>query len=72
MPALTIPFPFLFPEPALTIPLPANKFHNKVAPKVPSMLKNPPFYSFLSFLIVLVTPFSRILESSRASTIFIV
>ena len=33
-PALTIPFP-LFPEPALTIPFPANKFPNKLAPKVP-------------------------------------
>ena len=34
MPALTIPFPFLFPEPALTIPFPANKFPNKLAPKI--------------------------------------
>ena len=67
MPALTIPFPFFFPEPALRIRFPANKFPNKLAPKVPNnILKNPPFYSFVSFLIVLVTPFSKMLESSRA------
>ena len=35
------------------------------------MLKNPPFCSFVSFLIVLVTLFSKILESSRAWTNFI-
>ena len=74
--ALTMPFPFLFsyevedegrPETALAIPFPANKFPNKVAPKVSNnVLKNPPFYSFVSFFIVLVTPFSKILESSRA------
>ena len=65
--ALTIPFPFLFTEPALTIPFPANKFPNKLAPKVPNnIFKNPPFCSFVTFLIVLVTHFSKILESSRA------
>ena len=53
VPALTILLPFLFPEPALTIPFPANKFPNKLAPKVPNnILKNPPFCSFVSFLIV--------------------
>ena len=72
MPALTIPFPFLFQEPTLTIPFRANKFSTKLAPKVPNnMLKNPPFYSFVSFLIVSVTPFCKIIESSRARTIFI-
>ena len=34
-------------------------------------VENPPFCSFISFLIVLVTPFNKILESSRAWTIFI-
>ena len=44
----------------------------KVAPKVPkSGLKNPPFCSFVSFLIALVTHFNKILKSSRAWTIFI-
>ena len=50
MPACTIPFPFLLPEPALIIPFPANKFPNKLAPKVPNkMLKDPPFCSFFFF-----------------------
>ena len=34
------------------------------------MLKNTPFCSFVLFLIVLVTPFNKILECSRAWTIF--
>ena len=72
VPALTISFHFFLPEPALTISFPANRFPNKLAPKVPyNMLKNPHFCSFVSFLIVLVTPFNKILESSRAWTIFI-
>ena len=68
VPALTIPFPFLFPVPALTILFPflfpvsaltnlfpVNKFPYKLPPKVPNKtLKNPPFCSFVSFLIVLV------------------
>ena len=67
VPALTIRFPFLQPELALTIPFPANKFPNKLGPKVPYIiLKNPPFCSFVSFLIVFATLFSKILESSRA------
>ena len=67
VPALTICFLFLFSEPVLTIFFPAKKFPNKLAHKVPNnMLKNYPFCSFASFLIVLVTPFSKILESSRA------
>ena len=66
MPALKIPFSYLLPEPALTIPFPANRFPNKLAPKVPNnMLKNHPFCFFVSFLIVLVTPFNKILESSK-------
>ena len=41
------------PEPALTIPFPDNKFPNKLAPHVPNnILKNPPFCSFVSFIIV--------------------
>ena len=51
-------------------------FHNQLlqflAPKVPiNIIKNPPFFSFVSFLITLVTYFNKILESSRAWTIFI-
>ena len=60
-------FSFLFPEPALVIPFPVTKFLNKLAPKVPNnVLKSPPFCSFVSFFIVLVTHFTKILEFSRA------
>ena len=63
----------LFSDPALTIPFPVNKFPNKLAPRVPNnILRNPPFCYFVSFSIVLVTPFNKILESSRACTIFII
>ena len=66
VPGLTIPFPFLFPELAFTILFPVNKFPNKLAPKVPNkILKNPPFCSFVLFYIVLVTPFNKISKSSR-------
>ena len=68
LPARTIPWP------ALIIPFPpVNKLPNKLAPKVPSnILKNPPLCSLVSFLIVLLTPFNKIPEFSRASTIFII
>ena len=46
-------------------------FPHKLAPEVPNNVpKNYPFCSFVSFLIVLVTPFSKILESTRAYTVF--
>ena len=51
---LISPFPFLFPEQALTIRVAVNKFPNKLAPKAPNkILNNSPFCSFVSFLIVL-------------------
>ena len=60
-PALTIH------SPALTVPSPVNKFPNKDAPKVSNSIdKKPPFRSFVSFLIGLVTPFNKIFESSKA------
>ena len=77
-PARTIPLPLVLlatlPSPALTIPCPpVNKLPNKLAPNVPSnILKNPPFYSLVSFSIVLLTPFNKIPEFSRASIIFII
>ena len=48
-------------------------FPNKLAPnKAPyNIPKDPPFCHFLSFLIVLATPFNKSLESSRTWTIFI-
>ena len=71
-PARTIPSPLALlatlPLPALTIPFPpVNKLPNKLAPKVlKSILKNPPLCSLVSFLIVLLTPFNRIPEFSKA------
>ena len=73
-PALTIPFLYLFcetedkgkPDPPLTIPFPVKKLRNKLALNIPyNILKNCPLFSFVPFLIVLVTPFNKILESSR-------
>ena len=44
---------------------------NKVLAKVPSIiLRNQHSYSFASFLIILVGPFNRLFESSKALTIF--
>ena len=41
------------PSPALIIPFPVNKLHNKLAPKIPkSILKNPPLCSLISFSIL--------------------
>ena len=77
-PTLTIPSPLaLFatlPSPALTITFPpVNKLPNKLAPNVPSnILKNPTLCSLFSFSIVLLTPFNKIPEFSRASIIFII
>ena len=60
-------------SPALILPLPVNRFPSKVAPKVPNYIsKNPPFYSFASFLVVLLTPFINKPDSSRDLTIFII
>ena len=70
-PARTIPSPLallvMLPSPALIIPFPLlNKLSNKLAPNVPSnILKNPPFCSLVSFLIVLLTPFNKIPEFSN-------
>ena len=65
LPARTIP------SPALIIPFPVNKLPNKQAPNVPSnILKNPPLCSLVSFSIVLVTPFNKIPEFSRAANNF--
>ena len=54
------------PSPALITPLPANIFPNRLAPNVPnSILRNPPFCSFASFLIVSQTHSNINPESSR-------
>ena len=55
---------------ALTIRLPAKISPNKLAAKIPNnALRNPPFCSFATFLIVLLTPNNN-QESSRDLTIF--
>ena len=64
MPALTIPFPFLFSEPALTIHFPANKFPNKIALKVPNNILKNFHFSFLLFIISL-NPLSFMLKKTK-------
>ena len=57
-PALIVPLP------ALIVSLPVNGFPNKLAPKVPIKIpRNPPFYSFASFLFVWLMPFISKLDS---------
>ena len=52
--------------------LPVNILPNTLAPKVPNNIPNhPSFCYFLSFLIVLVATFNKILECSGAWQIFI-
>ena len=54
-------------------PLPANRFPNKLAPKVPNNIpRNLPFCYFDSFLFVSVTPFINKPDSSRDVTIFVI
>ena len=61
------------PSSAVIIPLPVNRFSNKLAPKVPNNIpKNPPFCSFALFLIVSLTPFINKAESLRGLTIFMI
>ena len=73
-PALIVPCPWLVavaPLPALIVPLPINRFHNKLAPKVPvNIPRNPPFYHFGSFLVISLTSFINKTDFSRDLTIF--
>ena len=64
---------FVFnPCPVLYNPIPVNKLPNNDGPNVPNnILKNPPFCSFVSFLIVFAVPFNNISCSSNAVTILI-
>ena len=55
---------------ALIVPLPVNKFPNKLAPKVSNNIqRNPPFYPFAPFWIVSLTPFINKPDSSSDLTI---
>ena len=48
----------IVPSPDLIMPLPVNRFPNKLAPKVPNNIpKNPLFHFFASVLIVPLTSF---------------
>ena len=59
-PALTVT------SPALVVPLPVNRFPNKLALKVPHDIpRNPPFCSFDPFSIVSLTSFVKKPDSSR-------
>ena len=63
LPAVITPYPGIFD--LLTL-LPVNRFPNKLAPNVPNnILRNKPFCSIASFLIVSLTLFIRNPDSSR-------
>ena len=58
---------------ALITPLPVNRLPNNLAPNVPNEIpKNPPFCSFASFLIVLLTRLINKPDSLKDLTIFII
>ena len=60
------------PSPALITPFPVNALPNKLSANVPNNIgRNPPFCSFLSFLIVSLTPFTSNPDFSSYLTIFI-
>ena len=60
-------------SPAVIVPLPVNRFPNKLAPNVPNnILRNQRFSCFASFLIVLLTLFTKNPLSLRDSTIFMI
>ena len=62
----------ILPRPALILPLPVDRFPNKLVPKVLYNIPiNPPFCSFASFLIVSLTSFINKPDSSSDLTIFI-
>ena len=59
------------PSPDLIVPLPVNRFPNKLIPDVPNnILKNPPFYFFALFLYFLLRFFINKSDSLRYLTIF--
>ena len=61
------------PLPALIVPLPANTFTNKLAPKVPNKIpRNPSFCSFASLWIVSPISFINKADSSRDLTIVMI
>ena len=60
-------------SPALIVPLPVNRFPNKLAPNVPNnILRSATFCSFASFLIVSLTHYMNKLDSSSDLTFFMI
>ena len=60
-------------SPALLVPLPVNRFPNKLAPKEPIIIpRNYSFWFFTSFLIVSLTPFINKPDTSSDLIIFII
>ena len=61
------------PSPALIVTLPFDRFPKKQASNVPNnIVRNLPFCSFASFVIVLLTPFISKPDYSRDLTIFMI
>ena len=61
------------PPPVLIVPLPVNRFSNKIVPKVPNNIqRSPSFCSFALFLIVSLTPFINQPSSSRDLIYFMI
>ena len=61
------------PSPALIVPVPVNRFPNKLAPNVLNeILENPPFKTFASILIVSLTHLINNLDSSSGLTTFMI
>ena len=59
-------------SPALITPFPAKAFPNTLAANFPTNIeRNPPFYSFILFLIVSLIPFTSNPDSSIDLNIFI-
>ena len=66
-------FPALVvPSPALITPLLVNALPKTRAANVPNIGRNPPFCSFVSFLIVSLIPFNNNLDYTSDLTTFII
>ena len=51
-------------------PMPPSIFPDKLAPNVPNILRNPPFWSFASFLILYLTTVINKIDCSNDLTFF--
>ena len=63
----------IVPSLVLIVPLPVNRFPNKLGPNLPNNIeRNLPFCYFASFLIVLLAPFVNKPDSWRDLAIFMI